>query len=51
MNTKINKHQNDPNFLKYNFVQLLAQDLVMTRDTTYPKLGCRGVIFFELWQI
>jgi hypothetical protein len=32
-------------------VQFLAQELAMTRHTTYPKLGCRGVIVFELWQI
>jgi hypothetical protein len=37
--------------LLHNFAQLLAQELVMTIHTTYPKLGCRGVIVFELWQI
>jgi hypothetical protein len=37
--------------LLHNFVQFLAQKLVMTRHTTYPKFGCRGVIVFELWQI
>jgi hypothetical protein len=29
--------------LLHNFVQLLAQELVMTRHTTSPKLGCRGL--------
>jgi hypothetical protein len=37
--------------LLHNFVQLLPQELFMTRHTTYPKFGCRGVIVFELWQI
>jgi hypothetical protein len=37
--------------LLHNFVQLLAQELVMTRHTTYPKFRCRGVKVFELWQI
>jgi hypothetical protein len=37
--------------LLHNFVQLLAQELVMTRHTTYPKFRYREVIVFELWQI
>jgi hypothetical protein len=37
--------------LLHNFVQYLAQELVMTIHTTYPKFGCRGVIVFGLWQI
>jgi hypothetical protein len=37
--------------LLHNFVQFLAKYLVMTRHTTYPKFGYRGVIVFELWQI
>jgi hypothetical protein len=32
-------------------VQLLAQELVMTRHTTYPNFIYREVIVFELWQI
>jgi hypothetical protein len=32
-------------------MQFLAQELVMTKRTTYPKFGCSGVIVFELWQI
>jgi hypothetical protein len=34
-----------------NFVQFLAQDLVMIRYTTYPKIGYIRFIDFELWQI
>jgi hypothetical protein len=37
--------------LLHNFVQFLAQELVMTLYTTHPKFGCRGFIVFELWQI
>jgi hypothetical protein len=37
--------------LLHNFVQFLAQGLVMARNTTYPKFRYRGVVFFELWQI
>jgi hypothetical protein len=40
--------QND---LLHNFVQFLAQDLVITSHTTYPKIGYRGLVDFELWQI
>jgi hypothetical protein len=32
-------------------VKFLAQELFITRVTTYPKLGCRGVVVFDLWQI
>jgi hypothetical protein len=39
------------NDLLRNFVQLLAQELVMTRYTTYPKIGHRRFIDFELWRI
>jgi hypothetical protein len=37
--------------LLHKFVQFLAQELVMTLYTTYPKFGCRGFIVFEVWQI
>jgi hypothetical protein len=32
----------------HNFVQFLAQELVLTRYTTYPKLRYRGVIDLKL---
>jgi hypothetical protein len=35
-------------YLLHNFVQSLAQELVMTGYTTYPKFGCRGFVVFEL---
>jgi hypothetical protein len=37
--------------LLQNFVRLLAQELFMTRYTTYPKFGYRGFTDFEIWQI
>jgi hypothetical protein len=37
--------------LQHNFVQFLAQDLVITKYTTYPKIGHRGFIDFEILQI
>jgi hypothetical protein len=37
--------------LLHNFVQFLAQELVITSHTTYPKIGYRGLVDFELWQI
>jgi hypothetical protein len=37
--------------LLHNFVQLLAQELVMTSHTTYLKIGYRGLMDFDLWQI
>jgi hypothetical protein len=38
-------------YLLHNFVQFLAQELVMARHTTYQKFRYRGVVDFELWQI
>jgi hypothetical protein len=29
---------------------ILAQDLFITSHTTYPKIGYRGPMDFELWQ-
>jgi hypothetical protein len=37
--------------LLHNFVQVLVQELVITSHTTYPKIGYRGLVDFELWQI
>jgi hypothetical protein len=37
--------------LQHNFVHFLAQELVMTRHTTYPKISYRGFIDFEILQI
>jgi hypothetical protein len=34
--------------LLHNFVQFLAQELIITSHTTYPKIGCRGLVDFEL---
>jgi hypothetical protein len=34
--------------LIHNFVQFLAQELVMARHTTYPKFRYRGLVVFEL---
>jgi hypothetical protein len=31
-----------------NFVQILAQELVMTLYTTYPKFGCIGFVYFDI---
>jgi hypothetical protein len=36
--------------LLHNFVQL-AQEIVITSHTTYPKIGYRGLMDFDLWQI
>jgi hypothetical protein len=40
--------QQDP---LHNFVQYLAQELVITQHTTYPKLRYRGAIDLKLRQI
>jgi hypothetical protein len=32
-------------------VQVLAQELVLTLHKTYPKIGYRRLMDFELWQI
>jgi hypothetical protein len=32
-------------------VHFFAQELVITSHTTYPKIGYRGLMDFELWQI
>jgi hypothetical protein len=37
--------------LQHNFVQFLAQKLVMTRHTIYPKISYRRFIDFEILQI
>jgi hypothetical protein len=37
--------------LLHTFVQFLAQELVITSHTTYPKIRYRGLMDFELWQI
>jgi hypothetical protein len=37
--------------LLHIFVQFLAQQLVITSHTTYPKIGYKGLVDFELWQI
>jgi uracil DNA glycosylase len=37
--------------LHHNFMQLLAQELVMTKHTTYPKVSYRRFIDFEILQI
>jgi hypothetical protein len=47
----INGKQFIEKYLLYNFVQFLAQELFITSHTTYPKIGCRGLMDFELWQI
>jgi hypothetical protein len=39
------------NDLHHNFVQFLVQKLVMPSHTTYPKIGYREFIEFEIWQI
>jgi hypothetical protein len=31
-----------------NFVQFLVQKLVMAKHTTYPKIGYRGFMDFEI---
>jgi hypothetical protein len=35
--------------LLHTFVQFLAQELVITSHTTYPKIGYRGLVDFEVW--
>jgi hypothetical protein len=37
--------------LLHTFVLFLAQELVITSHTIYPKIGYRGLVDFELWQI
>jgi hypothetical protein len=37
--------------LQHNSTQYLVQELVMTKHTTYPKIGHRGFIDFEILQI
>jgi hypothetical protein len=34
--------------LQHNFVQFLVQELVITSHITYPKIGYRGSINFEI---
>jgi hypothetical protein len=37
--------------LQHSFVQFLVQKLVMPSHKAYPKIGYRGFIEFEIWQI
>jgi hypothetical protein len=47
----INEKQFIQKDLQHNFVQFLAQKLVIILHTTYPKIRYRGFIEFEILQI